>query len=70
MANEMASASGRQARVQFMASSARMAAARGLRVRRPATSVPPHGGNFLNPVGTVASELSIQLLGGPTDRRH
>ena len=52
--NEMASALGRRARVQVMASSARTAVARGLRVRRPATSVPPRGGSFLNPVGTVA----------------
>ena len=70
MANEMASASGRQARVQFMASSARMAAARGLGGQSTDDARPPRGGNFLNPVGTVASELSIQLLGGPTDRRH
>jgi len=39
MENEMASASGRRARVQVMASSAKMAAARGLRVGRPTTSV-------------------------------
>jgi len=48
----------------------RPATARGLGGQSTDDARPPRGGNFLNPVGTVASELSIQLLGGPTDGRR